>query len=147
MDSGRIFPAAVHAIADRIEKIDGMTLHFSPAVVARVLTEFANTPPRRKSSDPESSGGDVLPVRDHYWLLHDGEKYARHGTEDCNGVLVFDCQERAEQFMLTVGKALPDFKPVKVTPAAFLEEVKRVGAFTVAEGSLKVRVCEISKEE
>jgi hypothetical protein len=68
------------------------------------------------------------------------------GTEEQNGVLVFDCQGRAEQFLLTVGKTLREFKPVKVFPSTFLDEAKRAGAFSVAEGPLKVRVCEIRKE-
>lgn len=133
-DTGHCYSPAVHTITDRIERIDQMTLHCSPAVVARALTEFVNTPPQQ------------LPARDNYWLLHNGQKYAQHGTEDKNGVLVFSCQELAEQFLLTVGKALPEFKPVKVSFTTFFEEAQRAGAFAVPEGSLKVRVCEIKEE-
>ena len=123
-----------------------MGLHCSSGVISRALSEFAWTPPRQRCPESNSTLKDVLPARDHYWLLHDGEKYARHGTEETSGVLVFDCQERAEQFMLTVGKGLPAFKPVKVSPTTFLEEARRAGAFAVADGLLRVRVCEISKD-
>lgn len=145
VDAGRCFSPATHAITDRIEEIHRMSLHCSPAVVSRVLSVFANTPPLQRGTESSSKIGDVLPARDHYWLLHDGEKYAWHGTEHKNGVLVFTCQERAEQFMLTVGKALPAFRPVKVSPEALLTEAERAGAFAVAEGVLKVTVCEIRK--
>jgi hypothetical protein len=30
----------------------------------------------------ESTLADVIPVQDHYYLLSDGTKFARHGTED-----------------------------------------------------------------
>lgn len=73
----------------------------------------------------------MLPARDYYWLFHDVEKY---------GVLVFDCQERAEQFLLTLGKVLPVFRPVKVSPTTLLEEARRAGAFAGAEGPLWVIV-------
>ena len=79
---------------------------------------------------------DVLPIQKHYWLLHDGNKYAKHGPKELNGLLVFCYQERAEQFCLTVGKALPKFQPVKVSAETFLAEAKRVGAFCMAEGLL-----------
>jgi hypothetical protein len=144
IDSGRLFSPATHAITDRIERIHQMTLHCSPAVVSRVLSEFASTLPRQHAEAGRCIA-DVLPDRDHYWMLHDGERYARHGTAEKYGVLVFDCLERAEQFLLTVGKALPAFRPVKVSPTAFLKEVRRAGAFCLAEGALGVRVCEISK--
>ena len=143
-DTGVTFPKATNAIADRVEKIHRMGLHCSSAVVGRVLQEYARTPPRSKTPKLSSRLPDVLPVRDHYWMLHDGEKYAKHGSEERNGVLVFLCQERAEQFVLTVGKALPQFQPIKVSALGFFREAEQVGAFAIADG-LSVTVCEISK--
>lgn len=145
--TGRHLPPAVINIANRIEKFHRKGLHCSPAVVARVLAEFSNTPAREEVSEWMSRISNVLPTRDHYWLLHDGEKFARHGTDEKNGVLVFECQERAEQFLLTVGKELPTFKPVQVHPATFVKEAKRMGAFSVPGGELGLKVCEISKAD
>ena len=85
---------------------------------------------------------DVLPIQQHYYLLNDGERYARHGIEGTNGLLVFFNLERAEQFCLTVGKGLPEFRPVKVTALDFLELVEEIGAFCVANG-LEVMVCSL----
>lgn len=89
---------------------------------------------------------DVLPIKEHYWLLHDGETYARHGTVELNGLLVFTCQERAEQFCLTVGKGLPSFKPVKVSADRFLAKVLETGAFCLAQG-LSLTIITLSAKE
>jgi hypothetical protein len=62
----------------------------------------------------------VLPVQPHYYLLSNGLRYARHGTESANGLLVFTNLERAEQFVMTVGVGLPEFQPVKVAAENFL---------------------------
>jgi len=86
---------------------------------------------------------DVLPVQDHYYLLSDGTRFAKHGTETCNGIVVFTNLERAEQFQMTVGKGL-NFEPCKVTAGRFLAEAEKVGAFCLAEG-LRVTVCQIAK--
>lgn len=82
---------------------------------------------------------DLLPAQEHYYLLHDGVKYARHGTGEANGLLVFENRERADQFCLTVGKALPAFQPVMVGADDFMRLVEEVGAVCMADG-LKVVV-------
>jgi len=82
---------------------------------------------------------DLLLVQNHYYLLTDGTRFARHGTPQTNGLLVFANLERAEQFCVTVGKSLPMFMPVKVSVEEFMEIVKGIGAICVAEG-LTVRV-------
>lgn len=89
---------------------------------------------------------DVLPVQDHYYLLHDGEKYARHGTEEANGLLVFPNLERAEQFCMTVGRALPAFQPKRVTAEQFISLAEDLGAFCIAD-RLGVAVCLISEKQ
>jgi hypothetical protein len=63
---------------------------------------------------------NILPVQPHYYLLSNGLHYARHGTEDLNGLLVFTNLERAKQFMITIGKGLPEFQPVKVAAEELL---------------------------
>lgn len=77
---------------------------------------------------------DLLPVQEHYYLLHDGVKFAKHGTPEADGLLVFEDRERADQFCLTVGKALPAFQPVKVDAEEFMRLFEEVGAVCVAEG-------------
>jgi hypothetical protein len=57
---------------------------------------------------------DILPAQPHYYLLSNGHRYARHGKEGLNGVLVFTLRERAEQFMMTIGVGMPEFQPIKV---------------------------------
>lgn len=54
---------------------------------------------------------EILPEQDHYWLLWDGERYAKHGQVDYNGIAVFLLQELAEKFLLTIGRG-SNFKPV-----------------------------------
>lgn len=82
---------------------------------------------------------DLLPAQEHYYLLHDGVKFARHGTPEAIGLLVFEDRERADRFCLTVGKALPAFQPVRVGAEEFLRLVEEVGAVCMADG-LKVVV-------
>lgn len=77
---------------------------------------------------------DLLPAQEHYYLLHDGVKFARHGTPVATGLLVFEGRERADQFCQTVGKALPAFQPVKVGAEEFMRLVEEVGAVCVVEG-------------
>ena len=77
------------------------------------------------------------PVNDY--LLTNGTMFARHGTPDVNGVLVFANLERAEQFCMSIGKYLPMFVPVKVSAEEFLEIAEDIGAVCVSEG-LTVRV-------
>lgn len=83
---------------------------------------------------------DLLPSQGHYYLLHDGVKFARHGTPEAIGLLVFEDRERADQFCLTVGKALPAFKPVRVDAEEFMRLVEEVGAVCVVDGLLEVVV-------
>jgi hypothetical protein len=89
---------------------------------------------------------DILPVQDHYCLLHDGVKYARHGTGEANGLLVFEDREGADQFCQTVGKALPAFQPVRVDAEEFLRLFEEVGAVCVADG-LKIVVATLRPTE
>lgn len=82
---------------------------------------------------------DVLAVQEHYYLLHDGKKYAKHGTPEANGLLVFESRQRANQFCQTVGNALPAFQPVKVDAEEFMRLFEEAGAVCMADG-LKVVV-------
>lgn len=85
---------------------------------------------------------DHLPIQPHYYMLHDGLKYAKHGgSPDVCGVLVFPTQERAEEFNRTVGRTL-SFRPVRVTAEEFLREFVNAGAFSLADG-LTVKVLRI----
>ena len=77
---------------------------------------------------------DLLPVQEHYYLLHDGVKFARHGTPVAIGLLVFEDRERADRFCQTVGKALPAFQPVTVGAEEFMRLVEEVGAVCRADG-------------
>lgn len=82
---------------------------------------------------------DLLPVQEHYYLLHDGGKFARHGTPEATGLLVFDDRKRADRFCQTVGTALPDFRPLRVDAEEFTQLVEEIGAVCVVDG-LKVVV-------
>lgn len=88
---------------------------------------------------------DLLPAQQHYYLLHDGDKYARHGPENANGILVFPSVESAEQFRLTVGIGLPAFKPVRSDAINVLQLIEDAGAVCVAEG-LSVRVGTLNRQ-
>lgn len=77
---------------------------------------------------------DLLPAQEHYYLLHDGVKFARHGTPEAIGLLVFEDRERADRFCQTVGTDLPAFKPVRVDVDDFMRLFEEVGAVCVAEG-------------
>lgn len=89
---------------------------------------------------------DLLPVQEHYYLLHDGKKYAKHGTPEADGLLVFENREGADQFCQTVGKALPAFKPVRVDVGDLMRLVAEVGAVCMADG-LKVVVATLVNPE
>ena len=86
---------------------------------------------------------DVLPIQDYYYLLANGEQFAKHGTTKAHGVVVFTNLERAEQFRMTVGKNM-EFEPCRVTAEEFLSEAERVGAFCVVQGEF-VAVCPIKR--
>ena len=77
---------------------------------------------------------DILPVQEHFFLLFDGRRYARHGTPETDGLLVFDTREAADRFCQTVGKALPAFGPVRVDAEDVMRLVEEVGAVCVADG-------------
>lgn len=85
---------------------------------------------------------EILPMQGHYYLLCNGERYARHGKKELNGLLVFANLEKAEQFCMTVGKALPSFQPVRVSIEQFFREIQRVGAICIANGT-KVQVASL----
>lgn len=85
-------------------------------------------------SSQKSTLADLLPVQEHYYLLHDGVKYAKHGTPEADGLLVFENREGADQFCQTVGMAMPAFQPVKVDAEEFMRLFEEVGAVCVAEG-------------
>lgn len=86
---------------------------------------------------------DHLPIQPYYYMLHDGQKYAKHGGSlDVYGVLVFPTKEGAEKFNRTVGRNL-SFRPVRVTAEDFLQEVVNVGAFCLDDG-LTVKVLRIT---
>ena len=87
---------------------------------------------------------DLLPVQEHYFMLHDGKKYAKHGTPEANGLLVFETREAAAEFCQTVGKALPAFRPVKVHAVEFMRLVEEEGAVCMANG-LKVVVATLNQ--
>lgn len=89
---------------------------------------------------------DLLPAQQHYYLLYDGDKYARHGTENANGLLVFLSFESAEQFRLTIGIGLPAFKTVRSDAINVLQLIEDAGAVCVAEG-LSVRVGTLNKQQ
>ena len=89
---------------------------------------------------------DLLPVQEHYYLLNNGKQYARHGTDDANGLLVFETRQGADQFCQTVGKALPAFQPVRVDAEEFMRLGEEVGAVCMAEG-LKVVVATLGRKE
>lgn len=76
---------------------------------------------------------DIIPGQDRYYLLTDGTSYARHGTEDANGLLVFSILERAEQCCMTLAKNTAFF-PVRVSGHEFLELAVKYGSICVAEG-------------
>ena len=85
--------------------------------------------------------GGVLPIQDHYFVLFDGQRYARHGHSTGSiGVVVFLTVEKAETFCRTVGVGLPSFKPTRVSAETFHRLYKEAGAFCVAEG-LTVKDC------
>jgi hypothetical protein len=88
---------------------------------------------------------ELLRTQDHYYLLHDGTNYARHGTAGSNGLLVFETREGADQFHQTVGKALPAFQPIRVEAEEFLRLCDEVGAVCMAEG-LKVVVATLTPQ-
>lgn len=77
---------------------------------------------------------DLLPAQEHYYLLHDGVKFAKHGTPEADGLLVFENREGANQFCQTVGMALPAFQPVMVDAEDFLRLVEEVGAVCMIQG-------------
>ena len=77
---------------------------------------------------------DILPVQEHYFLLFDGKRHAKHGTPERDGLLVFDTREAADRFCQTVGKALPAFVPVRVDAEEVMRLVEEVGAVCVADG-------------
>lgn len=78
---------------------------------------------------------DLITLQDHYYLLTDGTKYARHGSEEANGLLVFANLDRAEQFCLTiVARTNLPFVPVKVSGPDFLEHALAAGAICVVDG-------------
>lgn len=89
--------------------------------------------------------GDVLPLQSHYYLLSDGRRFARHGSKNYNGVLVFTNLERAEQFYMTIGNSMPKYQPVKVAAADFIAEAVEAGAFSLASG-IDVKVCILREE-
>ena len=94
-------------------------------------------------SEPTRTIGDLLPAQDSYYVLHDGKRYAKHGNEEANGLLVFNNRERAEQFCMTVGKGLPAFRPLRIDAEKFLELIDEMGAICIAEG-LRVTVATIT---
>jgi hypothetical protein len=86
----------------------------------------------------------VLPRQAHYYMLSDGSRYARHGKAEANGLLVFAILERAEQFMMTIGAALPEFKPVKHTAEEVLAVVvANGGRLCVTDNRLAATVATI----
>lgn len=91
---------------------------------------------RKKKPKPKMQTGkltDVLPLQDHYYFLWDGKRFANHGASLKNcGVLVFANLERAEQFMLTVGRGMPEFKPQQVSLAEFFTEWEKAGAICLS---------------
>jgi hypothetical protein len=69
---------------------------------------------------------DILRPQPYYWLLCNGEQYARFGGDvEEPGLLVFDNLERAEAFCLTVGREAPEYQPDKV-PASLMLEIMRM---------------------
>lgn len=96
---------------------------------------------------------DLLPLQDYYYLLHDGTKYARHGTVEANGVVVFTSIEKAQRFCETVGSGMPAFRPMRLTAVDFFELLVNVGSFCVADGlevtvgSLRLEACENEGKE
>jgi hypothetical protein len=72
---------------------------------------------------------DLLLIQDHYYAPHDGVKYAKRGTEEDNGLLVFETRERADRFCQTVA-----FQPVRVDSEELLRLFQEVGAICVAQG-------------
>lgn len=77
---------------------------------------------------------DLLPAQEQYYLLHDGKNYAKHGTPEANGLLVFETLEGADLFCQTVGKALPAFQPVRVGAEELLRLFEEDGAVCMADG-------------
>jgi len=88
---------------------------------------------------------DVLPVQEHYYLLHDGKKFAMHGTPEATGLLVFETREQTDHFYEAVGKAVPTFQPVRVSAEELLRLVEEVGAVCVVDG-LKVVVATLKPQ-
>jgi hypothetical protein len=86
---------------------------------------------------------DMLPVQKHYCLLSNGEKYARFGHGKKNGLLVFETNEKANEFCETVGVGLPEFKPVIVDAESLLTLIEEIGAVCVTDG-LNVGVAVLS---
>lgn len=85
---------------------------------------------------------DLLPAQEHYYVLHDGVKFARHGTPEAIGLLVFEDRERADRFCQTVGTALPNFRPLRVDAEEFTQLLEEIGAVCVVDG-LKVVVAKL----
>lgn len=88
---------------------------------------------------------DILPAQPHYYLLSNGYRYARHGKEGLDGVLVFTLRERAEQFMMTIGVGMPEFQPVKVAAEDLLPTLMGNGGRLCMTGHLGVMVATIKE--
>lgn len=89
---------------------------------------------------------DILPAQPHYYLLSNGNRYARHGKEELNGVLVFTIRERAEQFMMTIGVGMPEFHPVKVAAEDLLPVLKESGGRLCIANYLGVTVATLRED-
>jgi hypothetical protein len=100
----------------------------------------------KKGRSPALRIGEFLPAQDHYYLLSDGERYARHGNLDANGIVVFPNLERAEQFCLTVARNLPGFRPLRVSAEEFIRAYEEAGAFCLAQGT-RVIVARLADDE
>jgi len=86
-------------------------------------------------SPADTTLSSLLPVQEHYYLLFDGTRYAQHGTPVNHGLLVFTNLEQAEQFGMTVGQFLPQFRPVRVEGKELLREIAKVGAICRADAA------------
>ena len=86
------------------------------------------------ASNAEQTLADMLPVQNEYYLLSNGEKFARFGHGNANGLLVFETIEKANEFWQTVGVGIPEFKPVNVDAETLLTLIEEIGAICVTDG-------------
>ncbi|KAA5538605.1 hypothetical protein FYK55_27345 [Roseiconus nitratireducens] len=86
------------------------------------------------TANTQNTLADILPIQNDYYILSNGDTYARFGHGGTNGLLVFDTMEKASDFCSTVACGVPEFQPVKVEAERLLMLIEEVGAVCVTDG-------------